>query len=651
MTKTTELEATLRERFGLEAFRGGQRQVIEALLAGRSAAAVFPTGGGKSLCYQLPALLLEGVTLVVSPLIALMKDQIDALQRLGIAAARLDSSLPAAAWREVHSGLRDGTLRLLYVAPERFNNERFRELITGVNVSLFAIDEAHCISEWGHNFRPDYLKLARFASSCGAKVRLALTATATPQVLADIQSELGIADEDAVRSSSYRPNLELLPTPVKGGDRDALLVERLRTRPRGPTIVYVSLQRTAERVSQQLSEAGFPAEAYHAGMKAELRAEVQDRFLASSDGVVVATIAFGMGIDKSDIRYVYHYNLPKSLEHLSQEIGRAGRDGEPAICEQLACADDLGVLENFIYGDTPERAAIERLVALLFQGYSEGELRDLAFGKLAGETDIRVLVVRTLLTYLELEGWIAGGTPRYATYRFQPMVPSAEILAQFEGPERDLLRAILTSAKKARTWFTIDCDEAVQAVHDRGMRTTRENVIRWLDLLAENEWLELTASNVHHRYILQRIPLGEAREALIDELSDRMLEREQAELERLAEVVAFVEADACQVAVLCEHFGETRAPCGHCGHCEHGARALPPRVARELDPERIERALALADEHEILRQPRPLARFLCGLSSPGIGRARLRGHELFGAQARVPFAELLEATTAGLAGR
>src|SRR5699024_10432736 len=294
---------------------------MQHLLAGRSAAAVFPTGGGKSLCYQLPALALDGVTLVVSPLIALMKDQIDALTKRGIAAARIDSALSLDEYRDVMQRIRGGNLRLLYVAPERFNNERFRQAIKSVRIALFAVDEAHCISEWGHNFRPDYLKLVNFAHLCGAERILALTATATPRVLDDICAGFDIAPECAIRTGFHRPNLTLLTTPVTAAERDTVLLERLQQRDPGPAIIYVTLQKTAERVADQLAAAGLPACAYHAGFKAEQRTAIQDWFIHSDDHIVVATIAFGMGIDKADIRYVYHYNLPTSLENYSQALG------------------------------------------------------------------------------------------------------------------------------------------------------------------------------------------------------------------------------------------------------------------------------------------------------------------------------------------
>ena len=333
----SDLTEPLRAHFGFSEFRAGQREVIASLLAGRPALAVFPTGGGKSLCYQLPAVLLEGLTLVVSPLIALMKDQVDSLRQRGIAAARLDSTLTAEEANAIYDQLYHGTLKLLYVAPERLANENFRARLARTRISLLAIDEAHCISEWGHNFRPDYLKLARFARDLGIERILALTATATPAVAADIRANFQIAERDHTQLSFHRPNLALRVTPCLESEKRQRLLDLLQesagdpaSHAIAPTIIYGTRQETAESLAAFLKRNGLPARPYHAGLRDETRATCQEAFMSGEAPIITATIAFGMGIDKADIRRIIHYNLPKSLENYTQEIGRAGRDGHPA---------------------------------------------------------------------------------------------------------------------------------------------------------------------------------------------------------------------------------------------------------------------------------------------------------------------------------
>ncbi|MCX6973050.1 MAG: RecQ family ATP-dependent DNA helicase, partial [Verrucomicrobia bacterium] len=344
----------MEKHFGHAGFREGQRRVIEILLEGRHAQAIFPTGAGKSLCYQLPAVLLDGFSIVVSPLIALMKDQVDALQKRGIAAARLDSTLTAEETADVLLAISSGTLKLIYVAPERFSSEAFLSRLRKNPPALLAIDEAHCISEWGHNFRPDYLRLAALAKKLRIPRVLALTATATPPVAEEIRKSFRIRKEDCTTTSFHRRNLSIHVTPTSAAERLDRLVERLFDASLHPAIVYVTLQHTAEQVAAHLKSHSLSARAYHAGMADEVRASAQDDFMQGRCDIIVATIAFGMGIDKADIRSVIHFNLPKTLENYQQEIGRAGRDGLPSRCELLACADDLTVLRNFILGDTPD---------------------------------------------------------------------------------------------------------------------------------------------------------------------------------------------------------------------------------------------------------------------------------------------------------
>jgi ATP-dependent DNA helicase RecQ len=580
------IQTALQEHFGFPRMRPGQQEVIQHLLDGHSAAAIFPTGGGKSLCYQLPA--------------------------------RLDSSLGIEEYREVMGQLRNGELRLLYVAPERFNNERFRESLRQVRISLFAVDEAHCISEWGHNFRPDYLKLAGFAREFSAERILALTATATPPVLEDICRLFDITADRAISTGFYRPNLKIDTTVVDAAERDQALLTAIRENPTGAAIVYVTLQKTAEQVAQILAAAGLPARAYHAGLKADDRSRIQEWFMASDDAIVVATIAFGMGVDKSNIRAVYHYNLPKSLENYSQETGRAGRDGEPSICQLLVCPDDLNVLENFIYGDTPDAAALHSLIGEIF---SLGEAFDVSLYTLSATHDIRPLVLRTLLTYLELAGYLRGGTPFYANYQFKPLLSSTDILGRFEGERRDFLAALFRQSVKGRTWFSLDLARAVTALD-----TTRERIIRALDWLGEQQLLELKVAGIRHRYQCLQQPAST--EELATELHQRILKREQAELHRLQQVLDLIALDNCQTNALAAHFGEQRQQaCGHCSWCERGKSEIPPRHSAAISEDILQKVYGLQQEQaEVLTTPRLLTRFLCGVTSPRLSRSKLNAH-------------------------
>ena len=378
---TTSKTEILERWFGHGEFRPGQEAVIDVLLGGRNALALFPTGGGKSLCYQLPALLFDGLTLVVSPLIALMKDQVETLQSKEIEAARLDSTLEPSEINRIYDAMEDGSLKLLYVAPERLANEGFLRRLRRTPIEMMAVDEAHCISEWGHNFRPDYLKLAALAKDLKIPRILALTATATPKVAEQIRERFSIAETDHIQTGFSRPNLTFEVHPCSESERDEKLIERIKEHPPGPSVIYVTLQQTAERVAGTLNQAGLDARAYHAGMRDDHRAEVQEKFMDNEINIVVATIAFGMGVDKADIRHVYHYNLPKSLENYVQESGRAGRDGETATCEIFACSDDLTVLENkqalakniFMFGQVMEGTQFYGLFGMILSLYRQNK--------------------------------------------------------------------------------------------------------------------------------------------------------------------------------------------------------------------------------------------------------------------------------------
>jgi len=635
MSTTDSPVQVLRTVFGFEEFREGQEPVITRLLDGKSVLAVFPTGAGKSLCYQLPALMLEGLTLVVSPLIALMKDQIDFLVGHGVSAARLDSSLTVEEIRQTFSDLRSGKLKLLYVAPERLANERFLQTLGKLSISMLAVDEAHCISEWGHNFRPDYMKLAKLARELKVSRVLALTATATPSVAKDIAAAFDIAADDMIQTGFHRPNLSLHVTNTAGGaDRQRLLLEKMRSRPRGPTIVYVTLQRTAEEIANLLEREGFPAKAYHAGMEAEARHAVQDWFMGSADSIVVATIAFGMGIDKRDIRYVYHFNLPKSLENYAQEIGRAGRDGERSICELLAAAEDLTVLENFTFGDTPTPRAVG---GVLQHVLSQGEQFDVSIYELSGQFDVRPLVIETLLTYLELDGILESTGPFYTEYKYQALKSLETVFATFDPRRAEFLRRLFSHSSHARTWSTLRLDEIERAINE-----PRERLIAAINFLEEQGALKLQVGGVRQGYRLLRSDID--LKSLAQTMVDRFAARERRDIERLQQVLKLVEHEGCRTRFLLAYFGESlNGDCRHCGWCagEQPGKLPPASFRRPGPPEHQKLNDLRAESHEPLKSIRQVARFLCGINSPAASRARLTKHPMFGMLADVPFRDVM----------
>ncbi len=363
-SSSPDVAETLKTHFGFDRLRPGQDAVVATVMEGRDALVIMPTGGGKSLCYQLPALCKPGVTLVVSPLIALMKDQVDALVKRGIAATMINSSLSAEEYRERMGGFRRGEYKLVYVAPERFGSESFMSILEAGGVSLLAVDEAHCLSQWGHDFRPDYLKLGRVLQRLNHPQTIALTATATPRVREDILSTLGLRDPAVVVHGFARENLSFR---IAHCDTQADKLARLRRLidEEKTGIVYCSTRKKVMTVFNDLKTIGANAVAYHAGLTDAEREFAQNRFLSGEADVAVATNAFGMGIDRADVRFVAHFEIPGSVEAYYQEAGRAGRDGLPSVCELLFNHADLKTQEFFFEGANPPYSTILQLYALL----------------------------------------------------------------------------------------------------------------------------------------------------------------------------------------------------------------------------------------------------------------------------------------------
>lgn len=367
----------LKEYFGFSSLREGQDRVVASIMEGRNVLVVMPTGGGKSLCYQLPALCRDGVCLVVSPLIALMKDQVDALAARGIPATMINSSLSFPEQRERLAGMKDGAFKLVYVAPERFGHEGFMRALAEVDVNMVAVDEAHCLSQWGHDFRPDYLKLGRAIEAMGRPQVAALTATATPRVREDILEHLRLDDPVTIVRGFARENLHFRITACDTHkDKYKRLYELVKRHKTG--IIYCSTRKKVEQVYEALSELGLNVTAYHAGMTDEQREEAQNAFMNRHADIVIATNAFGMGIDRADVRFVAHFEVPGSVEAYYQEAGRAGRDGDEAYCELLFNHADLRTQEFFIEGVNPGVPLIVELYELL-RKHCSAETHDVAW--------------------------------------------------------------------------------------------------------------------------------------------------------------------------------------------------------------------------------------------------------------------------------
>ncbi|WP_298444005.1 RecQ family ATP-dependent DNA helicase [uncultured Ferrimonas sp.] len=635
--------ALLQQHFGFSEFRPGQQQTIEHLLQGHSAAAIFPTGSGKSLCYQLPALALPNLTLVISPLLALMQDQLAFLHSKGIAAATIDSTQSFEQTQQVMQQVRRGEIKILMISVERLKNERFRHFIGQIPISLLVVDEAHCISEWGHNFRPDYLKLPHYRHNLNIERVLLLTATATPKVINDMAAKFAIAPECITATGFYRANLDLAVQAVAPEQRQQALLQHLDSRRDQGAIVYVTQQQSAEQVALALSQAGHRAAAYHAGLDHPVRMRIQQQFMAGELAVIVATIAFGMGVDKADIRHVIHYDLPKSVENYSQEIGRAGRDGLRAECLVLANQANRSVLENFIFGDTPEADSIERVLTEISQAGPQWELMA---NQLCGSSNVRPLPLRTLLVYLEMAGLIEAKYSYYAEVKFKLLVSEAELANRFNGERHAFVQALLTYCQKARTWWQVDFD----ALH-QGYGAERSRALSALDYFEQQGLIELQTKQMTEVYQVQQ-PLP-ALAPVLAQLVQQFADKEHSEVARIAQMLALLQSQSCLSYALASYFGDGEAPsqCGHCSACRGAAATLAqapaPAMASAAQLQQwiapLQQALA---QQGWPYSPRLGARFLTALPSPWLTKLKARTLPGYGQQQSQPFATLQQALTA-----
>ena len=619
----TSIQAALKKSFGFDEFRHGQQQTIEQLLSGHSSLAVFPTGSGKSLCYQLTATQLPHLTLVVSPLLALMKDQLEFLAAKGINAASIDSSLSYEQSQQVMRDVRNGKIKILMVSVERFKNERFRSFIGSVPLSMLVVDEAHCISEWGHNFRPDYLKLPSYRQQLNIPLVLLLTATATKKVKRDMAAKFAIEDQHIVQTGFYRPNLDLTIMPVASAEKNAQLLQIIHQQS-GPGIVYVTLQNSAESVAQFLADNNINAQAYHAGFDSDKRQHIQNQFMQGHIQVVVATIAFGMGIDKSDIRFVVHHDLPKSIENYSQEIGRAGRDGQPSNCITLANLDGINTVENFVYGDTPELSGIEYLLNNMRDECQNGqwELQGLS---LSNASNVRQLPMKTLLVQLELLGIIKPLYAYFAEFKYKFLQDKTQTLAGFSGERQQFLEAVFNHSQFKKIWGEPNFESLYES-----HQFPRERIVTALEYLADKNLIELQSKRITEVFSIDMEALNQP--GLAQQLHDYFIEKEKKEITRIASLVRFFELDSCLSNMLSRYFDDQQSPasCGHCSVCRGQVAKLEySQQARWPDDNTLITNLVALKNHLAQKTPQALSldsycRFLSGISVPMFSRFKVR---------------------------
>ena len=570
--------ATLRKAFDYPDFRPPQIRAVQAVLAGRDALVVLPTGGGKSLCYQVPALMRAGLTVVVSPLISLMKDQVDALVRRGLPAAFINSTLSSSDAADRLAQARDGSLKLLYLAPERLDYGRTLQQLVEIGVSLLAIDEAHCISEWGHDFRPSYRRIGLIRERLGEPQTVALTATATPDVREDIVRQLSLRNAEVVVAGFDRVNLTYHVAATRTQqDKDKAAVQWLRDAP-GPAIVYAPTRKVVERVTSMLVRARIRAVAYHAGLDDGLRHRAQEDFMREAARVIVATSAFGMGIDKADVRLVVHHAMPGSIEAYYQEAGRAGRDGKASTCVLLHSYPDRFTHEFFIEQAHPDRALIEQTWRVLRLEADAQTFVGLSLDDLAARLPAKVgdRKAGAAIRVLAAAGALSIEPPSPSRVWVRLLATPARITRELTGDreqDRELLRALWRAVgKRLEVGASIDLDGLPPGFGGS------MGIVPVLERLEAQQFITWTRTGAGFRLDAR------CKDATWLPVDWRAIDRRrQTDLGRLDAMQRYAQTRACRRAFVLRYFGDpdVRAQCNACDRCL-GTTEDPP--LRETKP-------------------------------------------------------------------
>ncbi len=570
-----QLLELLKIHFGYESFRPGQEKAIDNILQGKDTLVVLPTGGGKSLIFQLPALILEGITIVISPLIALMKDQVDSLDKVGIPATFINSSISPEETGSRLEKVKSGFFKIVYIAPERFYNQKFLEELKQIKVSLFAVDEAHCVSQWGHDFRPSYLRLRDAIRFVGKPPVVALTATATPEVRDDIAYQLNLKDVDTVITGFARPNLQMAVIPSQNGQKLEHILNFLITNPEiGSGIIYAGTRSKTDEIMELLMDNDIKAVAYHAGMDSSSRDWVQEQFMSGMAKVVVATNAFGLGINKKDIRFVIHHDLPGTVEAYYQEAGRAGRDGLPSFCLLFYHQQDRYLREFFIKGDNPEpRMIIEIYDFILRRAELEVDTNAsilVTYAEISQNLSESVpeMAIGTALKILEKEGYISRPNEKTSSSFLKANKPLAEIDASISKRSKSQKEIWEKLAVKYATELETGWEfspEEVSVV----LKVKKDSLIRAVKKLAEKDLVEYKPPFRGTEIKVLKIVEPEDMNLDFKALKDKAARA----YEKLNEMEAYVYHTGCRQEYILNYFGDMKAePCGKCDSCSRAQK-------------------------------------------------------------------------------